>query len=79
MRLHDVSVNQSVPTEANRGLTSYTALAAKRSLCEDAQSTAQRMADVIAFMKQNLTWSQAKREHYANYSQYPAPEYRVSN
>jgi hypothetical protein len=23
MRLHDVPVNQSVPTEANRGLTSY--------------------------------------------------------
>jgi hypothetical protein len=24
MRFHDVPVNQSVPTEANRGLTSYT-------------------------------------------------------
>jgi hypothetical protein len=29
MRFYDVSVNRSVPTEANRGLTSYTAMAIK--------------------------------------------------
>jgi hypothetical protein len=31
MRFYDVLVNRSVPTEANRGLTSYKELAAKYS------------------------------------------------
>jgi hypothetical protein len=32
MRFYDVPVNQSVPTEANRGLTSYTVCVAASNL-----------------------------------------------
>jgi hypothetical protein len=33
MRFYDVPVNRSVPTEANRGLTSYSLIAFKPSTC----------------------------------------------
>jgi hypothetical protein len=40
MRFYDVLVNRSVPTEANRGLTSYTHI--YRSTRADASSIVQR-------------------------------------
>jgi hypothetical protein len=46
MRFYDVPVNQSVPTEANRGLNSY------NTLIEDVQSAASASGLAMAIMRQ---------------------------
>jgi hypothetical protein len=48
-------------------------------LREDARGTAARMTKVIAFMQQNLRWSQDKMEIYANQHRQAAPEYHVGD
>jgi hypothetical protein len=46
---------------------------------EDARGMANRIADVIRFMQENLLWSQSRMEYYANQSRHPAPEYHVGD
>jgi hypothetical protein len=51
----------------------------ERLAADDARTMTSRMNDVLKFMKENLVWSQAKMEEYANRSRQPAPEFHVGD
>jgi hypothetical protein len=64
MRFYDVSVNQSVPTEANRGLTSY--ISVQKILLEHkTQGLRQALTNEILCRKQGkaLPLEQPEKDH----------------